>query len=85
MRGAVRNKERWKGRRAPTQYPSTDLAAQSAGSDKGSAVYELPSDAALLGWAREKLSLPPLPGPSRPRILGDSQGPSQDSNETCCV
>ena len=24
MRGAVRNKDRWKGRRAPTQYPGTN-------------------------------------------------------------
>ena len=29
MRDAARNKERWKGRRTPTQGPSTDLAAQS--------------------------------------------------------
>ena len=30
MRYAVRDKERWKRRRTPTQDPSTDLAAQSA-------------------------------------------------------
>ena len=30
MRDAVRNKERWNRRRAPTQYPSTDLARRRA-------------------------------------------------------
>ena len=29
MRGAMRNKERWKGRRTPTQDPGTDLALRS--------------------------------------------------------
>ena len=29
MRGAVRNKERWKRRRTPTQDPSTDLVTFS--------------------------------------------------------
>ena len=33
------------------------------GSDNNSAVYELPSDALLIGWARAKLGLPPIPGP----------------------
>ena len=32
MRGAVRNKERWKGRRAPTQYPSTHHLLSRTGS-----------------------------------------------------
>ena len=35
MRGTVRNKERWKGRRAPTQDPSTNhlLSRTGAGED----------------------------------------------------
>ena len=35
----------------------------ASGSDDGSAVYEIPSDDALIGWARQKLSLSPLPAP----------------------
>eukprot|EP01052_Picozoa_sp_SAG31_P016564 SAG31_NODE_1102_length_9897_cov_16.273015_4_plen_257_part_00 len=38
----------------------------SSGSDQGSAVFELPSDDALIGWAREKLGLAPLPNRSPP-------------------
>ena len=35
MRGAVRNKERWKGRRAPTQDPSTNHLLSRTGENFG--------------------------------------------------
>ena len=35
MRGAVRNKERWKGRRAPTQDPSTNHCVVGVGGGFG--------------------------------------------------
>ena len=38
----------------------------ATGSDRNSAVYEIPSDAALIGWARDKLGLAPVPGPPPP-------------------
>ena len=38
----------------------------ASGSDARSAVYELPSDETLIGWARQKLDLPPLPAPPPP-------------------
>ena len=55
----------------------------ASGSDKGSAVYELPSDDALIGWAREKLSLPPLPGPPPPPPTPLPPQPPPSFPKTC--
>eukprot|EP00928_Gymnodinium_smaydae_P025336 TRINITY_DN20214_c0_g1_i1.p1 TRINITY_DN20214_c0_g1~~TRINITY_DN20214_c0_g1_i1.p1 ORF type:complete len:1042 (+),score=101.64 TRINITY_DN20214_c0_g1_i1:41-3127(+) len=38
----------------------------ASGSDKNSFAYQLPSDDLLMSWAREKLNLPPAPGPRPP-------------------
>ena len=71
MREAVRNKERWRRRRTPTQDPSTDLAAQSAGwhRDAGGTVTE---KIGLTGYG------PNINNPRDPRFGRYSELPSED-------
>ena len=68
MRGAVRNKKRWKGRRTPTQDPSTDIRLRTRFS-------QTPTGAFAEGWLEVspvssdpgyslELLLPPLTPPS---------------------
>ena len=60
---------------------ATDWVA--SGSDNNSKIYELPSDSALIGWAREKLSLPPLPGPPSPPPTPLPNQPAPTYPNTC--
>jgi len=48
----------------------------SSGSDEGSGVFEMPSDALLIAWAREKLGLAPGPKPPMPKPLPPQPTPS---------
>lgn len=45
-------------------------------------IYTLPSDEALIGWAREKFNLPPLPGPppAPPTPLPNQPAPTYPDN-----
>lgn len=55
----------------------------ASGSDAGSAVYEIPDDDALIGWAREKLDLPPLPAPPSPPPAPLPPQPPPTFPDTC--
>ena len=54
-----------------------------SGSDKGSAVYEIPDDDTLIGWAREKLDLPAIPAPPPPPPTPLPPQPPPTFPDTC--
>ena len=81
MRGAVGNKERWKGRRTPTQDPSTTNPRRRRRYHLGTCAF----GAAIIAFVQFLRIVLNYIGPSSTSILGSSQGALPDSNATFCV